>query len=98
MMPYELELPPRIKQQHWKVKIFDKETLYEEPHVTILFKLKKWRWGLRGKNFLDESPNPSDVSQQVLGAIKAEYDELCRQWDVRFPKNPVHAPEGDENQ
>ncbi|MGB8889261.1 MAG: hypothetical protein WCC87_21220 [Candidatus Korobacteraceae bacterium] len=42
-MPYELELPARIKQQHWKVKIFDKETLYEEPHVTILFKLKKWR-------------------------------------------------------
>jgi hypothetical protein len=97
-MPYELELPRRIKQGHWKVKIFDKETLYEEPHVTILFKAKKWRWGLRGRDFIDESPDPSDVPQQVLDAIKAGYDELCGQWDLRFPKNPVQEPEGDEDQ
>jgi hypothetical protein len=35
-MPYELRLPNALKR--WKVKIFDNELLFEEPHVTIVFK------------------------------------------------------------
>jgi hypothetical protein len=96
-MPYELKLPPKVSGQHWKVKIFDKELLYEEPHVTILFKTTKWRWGLRSRDFLDAQPHPGEVPQQVLTAIREKHDELCRQWDERFPTNPVHpsAEDGD---
>lgn len=90
-MPYKLEVPKPY--QHWKVKIFDKESLYEEPHVTILFKGTKWRYGLRGREFLDDRPNPSDVPDEVLNAIDANHDELCKEWDSSFPKNPVRGCE-----
>lgn len=96
-MPYELELPQKVRQQHWKVKIFDKETLYEDPHVTILFKTTRWRWGLRTRDFLDEKPRPGDVPHQVLKAIEDNYERLCREWDGRFPTNPVSGAEGDED-
>ena len=78
-MPYDLELPQPFNQ-HWKVKILDKETLYEEPHVTVLFKEMKWRYGLRSREFLDRRPSPSKIPGDVLNAINAGYEELCRQW------------------
>jgi hypothetical protein len=87
-MPFKLALPATL-EQIWKVKILDKETLYEEPHVTILRKMQKWRWSLRRKIFLDINPPVKDVDAGVLTAIEANLDELRRHWNVLFPKNPV---------
>jgi hypothetical protein len=95
-MPYELELPKSLRR--WKVKILDKETLYEEPHITIIFKTTIWRYGLRTQGFLDNSPDPADVPKKVLAAITSQHDELCKEWDARFPRNPVREPEEGEAQ
>ena len=94
-MPFDLPVPQPFNQ-HWKVKIRDKEALYEEPHVTVFFNGKQWRYGLRSRGFLDRSPNPSDVPGEVLNAINAAYDELCSGWDLRFPQNPVRGHEEEE--
>ena len=95
-MPYDLWLPKRLKKL-WKVKIQDKELLYEEPHVTIWRKDTKWRYGLRSRVFLDPQPNPGDVPNEIRDLIDGNYDELCRQWDIRFPTNPVAGEEDDHD-
>lgn len=52
-MPFELDLPRRLKARGWKVKIFEKERL-ESPHVTIYLKRgdRAWRVGLRDGVFI----------------------------------------------
>lgn len=94
-MPYNLPLPRKLKAL-WKIKIFDNEIL-EEPHVTVLRKDVKWRYGLRSRAFLDKEPDPGDVPQEVLDLIEANYDELCRQWDQLFPTNPVAGEDDDDD-
>lgn len=94
-MPYDLRLPKKLKDL-WKVKIQDKELLYEEPHVTIWKKATRWRWGLRSRSILDPQPDPGEVSKEILDLIEENYSELCVQWDARFPSNPV-AEEDDDN-
>jgi hypothetical protein len=89
-MPYDLPLPDNFKP--WKVKIFDNELL-EEPHVTIIFKMTRWRFSLRSKKFLDKQPDPGDVRNGISEEIEAHFEILCREWDVRFPTNPVHQQE-----
>jgi len=80
----------------WKVKIQDREALYEEPHVTIWRKDQKWRYSLRHGRFLDPQRDPSEVQNEIVDLIKEQIEELCRQWNERFPQNPVAAEE-DEN-
>jgi hypothetical protein len=87
-MPFELPLPALLYQQGWKVKIQDKERL-EEPHVTIIFKTKRWRVGLRTLGFLDRSPDPKEVPEGVLKAIRGNAMRLCQEWDAMYPVNPV---------
>ena len=94
-MPYDLRLPGTLKRL-WKVKIQDKETLYEEPHVTIWRKDTKWRYGLRRRIFLDPKPDPGEVPGAILRLVTVNYDELCRQWNIRFPRNPVAGEEDDD--
>ena len=93
-MPYELPLPAALNP--WKVKILDNELLFEEPHVTIRFKAKHWRVSLRSGLFLDETPNPSDVSPAVVAAVQSKLEILRKKWDERFPTNPVAPLEGEE--
>jgi hypothetical protein len=93
-MPYELELPQSLSQR--KVKIFDKELLIEEPHLTIIFKQRRWRFGLRTRAFLDEDPSPNDVPKKLLELINAGFERLCNEWDARFPTNPVSPAEEEE--
>ena len=93
-MPYDLLLPKTLRKL-WKVKIQDKESLFEEPHVTIWRKETKWRFSLRRRVFLDPQPEPSEVAEEILRVIEANYDELVRQWDARFPMNPVAGEEDD---
>jgi hypothetical protein len=93
-MPYELPLPAALTP--WKVKILDNELLFEEPHVTIRFKTTHWRVSLRSGMFLDENPNPSDVSPAVVAAVQSKLEILRKEWDERFPTNPVAPLEGEE--
>jgi hypothetical protein len=90
-MPYELQLPNALKR--WKVKILDRELLFEEPHVTIVHKTELWRFGLRSQAFLDANPKPSKVSRKVMKEIMANLETLCRESDARFPTNPVFQAE-----
>lgn len=76
-MPYDLPLPDSLKP--WKVKIFDNELLFEEPHVTIIFKTTRWRFSLRGRRFLDPQPDPNDVRHEVLAKIDEEFQNLCNE-------------------
>lgn len=93
-MPYDLPLPANLSGL-WKVKIQDREALYEEPHVTIWRRGQRWRYSLRRKCFLDPRPDPGDVPAALLQLIALHHEELCRQWDVRFPSNPVVGEEDD---
>lgn len=93
-MPFSLPLPKKLKVL-WKIKIFDNEIL-EEPHVTILRKEEKWRYGLRRRGFLESEPDPAGVPQEIVDLIEVHYDELCRQWDLLFPTNPVASEDGDD--
>lgn len=90
-MPYELAIPKALKP--WKVKIFDNELLCEEPHVTIIFKMTRWRLSLRSGNFLDQQPDPKDVRQEVREEIERNWEVLRGEWDARFPTNPVQNEE-----
>jgi hypothetical protein len=93
-MPYELLLPNALRP--WKVKIFDNELLFEEPHVTIIFKSTRWRFSLRSRNFLDKSPEPSQVPSRVVAQIEANLETLCDEWNARFPTNPIAQLEEEE--
>jgi len=94
-MPYDLRLPRKLKKL-WKVKIQDKELLYEEPHVTIWRRDVRWRFGLRSRKILDAQPNPAEVPDEIMALISKHHSELCRQWDARFPMNPVTGTEDDD--
>jgi hypothetical protein len=95
-MAYTLPLTAALKKARWKVKIRDKETR-EPPHVTILRRTKAWRIGLRTGIFLDDSPDPADVPEELVEHIRAEetWQRLCEEWDRMYPDNPV-AGEGTE--
>ena len=95
-MPYDLPLPKSLRRL-WKAKIQDKEALYEEPHLTIWRRGTKWRYSLRRRVFLDPQPDPGEVPAELLSVIDKSFDELCRQWNVRFPSNPVAEDEEDGN-
>jgi hypothetical protein len=86
-MPYELRLPNALKR--WKVKILDNELLFEEPHVTIVFKTELWRFGLRSRTFLDDSPKSDKVPKELMKEVMTNFKTLCGKWNARFPTNPV---------
>jgi hypothetical protein len=94
-MPYNLHLPRHLRKL-WKVKIQDREALYEEPHVTIWRKDQKWRYSIRNRFFLDPKPDPSEVPGGLVELIDERIEELSQQWNDRFPQNPV-AEEEDDN-
>ncbi len=93
-MPYELDLPEVLKKDGWKVKIRDAERL-EEPHVTIILKFTAWRLSLRSGEFLEHGHGWKQIDKRVRAAIKAEWKTLQREWDARYPHNPI-CGENDE--
>jgi hypothetical protein len=44
-MVYELRLPRIFRDRGWKVKIRNLERT-EEPHVTIIWKTRSWRYSI----------------------------------------------------
>ncbi len=91
-MPYEIRLPPGLKQAGWKVKIFDREGP-EEPHVTLLRKRRKWRLSLRTRTFLDEGDKWSQIVSEVREAVekKEAWEELQAAWNRMHPHNPISS-------
>ncbi|MEX2120597.1 MAG: hypothetical protein WD847_13470 [Pirellulales bacterium] len=91
-MPIELPLPKSLSKARWKVKIQEKETR-EPPHVSILRGTDKWRINLRTGGFMDRRPKPSEVPDELLEVIreKGNWEWLCRQWDAKYPDNPVSS-------
>jgi hypothetical protein len=89
-MPFALKLPEPWASRGWKAKIRDRERL-EPPHVTILHKTSAWRFGLRSEKFLDREPDPRDVPEEVVGAVRSSLALLRQEWDRMFPENRVSS-------
>jgi hypothetical protein len=91
-----LPLTAALKNTRWKVKIRDKETR-EPPHVTIIRGTDAWRIDLRTGEFMDDSPDRSEVPNELLELVKneANWQKLCDEWDKMYPDNPVSG-EADE--
>jgi hypothetical protein len=96
-MAYTLPLTAALTRARWKVKIRDKETR-EPPHVTIIRGTDAWRIDLRKKEFMDDSPDPSQVPGVLIDQIMAEttWQQLCDAWDRMYPRNPVADLENQE--
>jgi len=87
-MAFSLKLSAALTAQLWKVKVRDKERL-EEPHVSIMFKSKTWRFSIRRRVFLDKSPDPKDVPREVVTTIEESIDLLVTEWNKQYPENLV---------
>jgi hypothetical protein len=90
-MAYSLSLPPQLAK-HWTVKIRDRERV-EPPHVTLLRGTRAWRLDLRTGEFLDDEPDPRDVSKRLIETVRGHWQELCAAWDRMYPENPVGSGE-----
>ncbi|MBI3407287.1 MAG: hypothetical protein HY040_02885 [Planctomycetes bacterium] len=94
-MPFQLELPKRLRARGWKVKIREKERL-EPPHVTIIFGKKEWRVGLRDKSFLEPPGGRwADIDDEVRELIEKSWKALQNAWDEKYPSNPTSSREED---
>jgi hypothetical protein len=91
-MAHELSLPQVFEQRRWKVKIRDRERV-EPPHVTVLARSKAWRLNLRTGEWMDTSPDPSEVPEELCNFIWSRRDELREAWDEMYPENPVSSAE-----
>jgi len=87
-MPFDLPLPAPFASRGWRAKIRDRERL-EVPHITVLFKTRSWRIGLRDLAFLDRAPPPREVPRVVLNAVAAEIEAARDAWNAMYPSNPV---------
>lgn len=78
------------------MKIRDKETR-EPPHLTIIRGTLAWRLDLRTGEFMDDSPNPTDIPDELSNLIfeTTNWKRLCEEWDKMYPNNPVRG-EADE--
>jgi len=96
-MAFSLSLTAALKNARWKVKIRDKETR-EPPHVTIIRGTDAWRIDLRTGEFMDDSPDPSEVPDELIELIKstANWQRLRSEWDRMYPGNPVSDAENEE--
>ena len=92
-MPFSLNLPAPLPNDGWRVKIFDDELPFEQPHVTIVRNagdgLRKWRISLRDKKFMDKKPPAREVDDDVIEAIENNWKTLKDEWNDRYPNNPV---------
>lgn len=96
-MPYQLELPNPLPAEGWKVKIHDAENPYEDPHVTIYRKLRKWRLRLRDGVFMDRGACWGDIDYRVRQEIETHWDLLRTQWDSLHGRtNPISSRDEDE--
>lgn len=93
-----IPLPPALKKRGWKVKVRDRERV-EPPHVTVLWKTRAWRWGLRERDFLDTVPDPANVPAALVDHLLGEdvHRRCVEAWDRAYPHNPVRSTDDDED-
>jgi len=89
-VPFRLDLAEPWVSRGWKVKIRDRERL-ETPHVTLLYKARAWRFGLRSETFLDTESDPTEVPKDVMDQVLASLARLRQEWDRMFPGNPISS-------
>ena len=95
-MPFELNLPKKLRNEGWKVKIFDKERI-EPPHLTIMHKQDRWRLGLRDEQLLiPPGGRINDIDPRVMERITENWGVLISNWDNMYPSNPVSSRVEDE--
>ena len=87
-MPYDLKIPTALKNDGWKVKIFEKE-IAEPPHVSIIKKMDHWRIDLRTGAFMDREPPKRKVDRALVIFILRHKAELVNAWNKKYPHNPV---------
>lgn len=92
-MAYTLPLTAALRKARWKVKIRDKETR-EPPHVTILRGTDAWRIDLRTGEFMDASPDPSEVPKELIELVKAEATWQLRRVGPDVSKQPGCSESG----
>ncbi len=96
-MPYRLDLPRRLRERGWKVKIRDKERL-EPPHVTVWHGEVVWRICLRTRGFLvPPGGNWKLIDSELREIIENNWETLCNAWDEKYPENVVSSPEHEDN-
>lgn len=91
----ELPLPRRLAKKHWKVRVYHNERL-EPPHVTILWKYRKWRLGLRDGAFLEAGDQWGDIDPELRAFIEANWSQLQEKCDRFHPANPVQPKQDDD--
>jgi hypothetical protein len=45
------------------------------------------------RTFLDRQPDPKEVPDDVVAEIERTVELLRREWDARYPENPVESKE-----
>jgi hypothetical protein len=96
-VPFRLNLPSKLRNQGWKVKIQDKERL-ERPHITIWHQEDVWRISLRTRGFLvPPGGSWNRIDTEVREIIENAWEALCDAWDARYPENPVSSLEEEAN-
>jgi hypothetical protein len=93
-MAFSLRLSQQLTKARWKVKIFDKENR-EPPHVTIVRGTERWRINLRTRQFMDLEPSQKKVDDEVISAIRVNWERLKKEWDQIHPNNPVESADDD---
>ncbi len=96
-MAFSLPLPSHLSLAKWKVKIRDKETR-EPPHTTIIRGTRSWRIDLRTGRFMDDVPDPKEVSDDLLQWVMSptNWEMICNAWDRMYPGNPVSADQNED--
>jgi hypothetical protein len=96
-VPYRLNLPRKLRDHGWKVKIQEKERL-EPPHITVWYREDKWRICLRTGGFLvPPGGGWNQINAEVRELIEGAWDVLCDAWDAKYPENPVSSREEEGN-
>ena len=93
-MAVTFELPEPWASRGWRLKIRDKERV-EPPHVTLMFRTRSWRFGLRSAAFLDREPDPAEVPRGFVTCLTANLDRYIQGWDSMYPEHPVRSQEPD---
>jgi len=94
-MAQSFTVPEPWAARGWHFKIRDRERV-EPPHVTVLYRTRSWRFGLRESAFLDDEPPARDVPRALVRELEKRVDEFAAEWDRLYPMNPVKSNESDD--
>lgn len=94
-MAFNLKLPRLLAKMRWKVKIRDRERV-EGPHFTIIHGTTVWRVCLRDGRFLD-SGSWNEMPDGLEQAVRAQWQQLCDEWDRMYPHNPIRGDGNDDD-